>query len=139
MRRVRVRNFNFVFWNPPLSSSPPYDRYPNLFLKAAFPRHLHESALPEIFLAPMPRCMADTHQGLQFIFADWRDKTSRGSELIQQRERDSRHRRGHHDHVERRLFRPSVGTIARAKENVAQPHRVQDHARTIVQMRVELD
>src|ERR1700730_14409708 len=41
-----------------------------LILEAVLTGHLHESALAEIFLVPVPGLVTDTHQGLEFIFTN---------------------------------------------------------------------
>src|SRR5580704_3134509 len=62
-----------------------------LVLEAVFAGHLHESALAEIFLIPVPGLVTDPHQGLEFIFADRRYKSALRRQLVQQGQRDSGH------------------------------------------------
>src|ERR1700693_4787025 len=53
-------------------------------LEAVLASHLHESALAEIFFIPVPGLVTDTHQGLEFIFANRRNQSALRRQLIKQ-------------------------------------------------------
>ena len=70
---------------------------------------LHESAVAEVLLVQTRLFLTNSHESLQFFFADREDQPAARPELRDQRPREPAASRPSRDGVEGRLFRPARG------------------------------